>query len=247
MPPWSACTSPRPTICAGRFAQPVRASARGNGNNEVIVVGRDADCDLFESYIASRENEPVKLFLQELFVAAFACDNDPFDLIEGDGDDLHIPGFIEAFGQGHQFIEYLRGLQFPWPRCGYDEGELPPLVKVERSPLVLLGYRVGRAEGLPERQRREILESAYHDDNLPRVALTKKDCDDYMQRWGEASTRTRLRRVACHIAWLIMKNRRRENWDLAADDWNSDLDWMKERIYKRVMRFDWPVIRKNLS
>lgn len=222
--------------------RPVRASARGRGSNEVIVVGRDADCAVVEAHIASREGLPVKLFPQELFIASIACGSDPFDLIDGDGEDMEVPEFLTAFGQGHPVIEYLRGLLFPWPRLGYDEGELPPLEQVEHSPLVLLGYRVGRAKGLSARQRRDILKAAYHEDDLPRVDLPKRDCDEYMQSWGDASSRKRLRRMACHIAWLIRKNRKRDNWNQAVEEWSEDLEWLKKQIYNRMMRFDWPRI-----
>jgi hypothetical protein len=243
--PWDETDLKRLLKSAG--FNPINCRSRGARKNEIIVVGREADVDLIEEHINSREDEPVKMFPQELFIAALACGSDPFNLIEDlDDEDPQVPEFLEAFGRGHPVIEYLKGLQFPWPEIGYQGGDPveskePP---VPESPLAMLGYHVGIVADIPEATRQDILMEAYQAEELPRVDLRpQSQCNEYMKKWGQASTRARLRRMAWHIAWLIRKNHNKPTWKQAIREWRADLDWMEENIYKRVMRFDWPVIR----
>jgi hypothetical protein len=101
---------------------------------------------------------------------------------------------------------------------------------------------VGRERGLPAKARQVILQKAFEEESLPRVSLPKKECDEYMSRWGAASTRVRLRRMAFHIAWLIRKQRKIPSFDKAVDDWSQDLEWLRNNLYKKLMRFNWPII-----
>jgi hypothetical protein len=80
-----------------------------------------------------------------LLLAALACGSDPFD----DLDTEEGRNVLELFGKDHPAIEYLRGLEFPWPEfnptrddAGYGEWD-----SVEETPLVKLGYHAGRTHG----------------------------------------------------------------------------------------------------
>ena len=76
---------------------------------------------------------------------------------------------METFGKGHPVIEWLRGMQFPWP--AWEGGEDPPPSELEQqvkaSPLVKLGYRVGKTYGLPATKRRSLLSEAFQARELP--------------------------------------------------------------------------------
>ena len=129
--------------------KPIGCGSRGAHKNEIVVVSRKADVNLIEEYINKREGDNVKLFPQELFVAALACGSDPFDLItDGDNDVAEVPEFLNAFGHGHPVIEYLKSLQFPWPTFFYEGGEPSTIPAVDDSPLIQLGYHVGVTKGV---------------------------------------------------------------------------------------------------
>ena len=203
----------------------------------IIVVGSDDwDGDAIEAQINNREGRSVEVFPQELFVAALACGRDPFDLI-GDDDDPEIPEFIEDFGRDHPVIEFLRSLQFPWPSNGFADAG--PRIStewegVEESPLYRAGYTVAENEGLLPSERRSVLSGAFNGE------LIWVYSDDYMNSWGTPLTRKRLRRIAYHIAMLT---RRHGHHTKAITRWKSDLAWLKEKHYRPMMRFQWPVMR----
>ncbi len=203
----------------------------------IIVVGSDDwDGDAIEAQINNREGRSVEVFPLELFVAALACGSNPFDLIEGD-DDPEIPQFLEDFGRDHPVIEYLRSLEFPWPNNGFtDTG---PRISsewegVEKSPLYLAGYTVAENEGLAPSERRSVLSGAFTGE------LSWAHSNDYMDSWGSPLTRKRLRRIAYHIAMLT---RRHGHHTKAIARWKGDLAWLREKHYRPMMRFQWPVMR----
>ncbi len=203
----------------------------------ILVVGTDDwDGDAIEAQINNRDGRSVKVFPQELFIAALACGSDPFDLITDD-DDPEIPEFLENFGRDHPVIGYLRSLEFPWPSSNSaDAGPKlsPEWEGVEESPLYVAGYTVAENEGLLPSERRSVLSEAFSGE------LTWVYSDDYMNSWGTPSTRKRLRRIAYHIAMLT---RRHGHHTKAIARWRSDLAWLREKHYRPMMRFQWPLSR----
>jgi len=203
----------------------------------IIVVGSDEwDREAIEAQINNREGKSVKVFTQELFVAALACGCDPFELIPDD-DDPDIPEFLESFGRDHPVIQYLRSLDFPWPIFGY--ADKPPRIctdwEVDESPLFLAGYTVKEKEGLLQSERRSVLSGAFKED------LIWVHSDAYMNSWGNPLKLKRLRRIAYHIAMLT---RRHSHHTKAVIRWKNDLDWLREQYYKPMLRrFKWPVMR----
>ena len=201
-----------------------------NEDVEIVVVGRTGWTeDELELQIAARHGKALRIYSQEMFVAALSTGRDPF---EADEDTLL------AFGRGHPALEYLMQVDFGWPSITVplEEDEPPdgppPGVMSEKSPLGDKGYRVGKG-GLPVRNRRSILSEAFKDE-LPWV-----ESDEYMELWGKPKTRKRLWRIAHHIAWLARFHQSDPSMSYAVEDWKSDLTWLKKKYYTPRM-FTWP-------
>lgn len=211
---------------------------------EIIVVGRDdADIQLVEDMINARDDQPIKIFTQELFIAAILAHLDPFEELssypnpEVDYPDLF--AMLCRFGNGHPLIEHLQQQQFPWPdSITLEDGTLNGIwAQVPETPLVLMGYHVGELgikKGLTERNRCDILESAYFAD-IPWVVS-----DEYMASWGQPGSRQRLARIAYHLKMLIRSRKNLPNQIAARNNWQKDLDWL-HGFYKPLMRFRWPI------
>ena len=200
---------------------------------ELLIVGRgNWDENILEQQIGAREGEPLKIFTQELLVAALTCGRDPFDEI----DTATGQNILESFGKGHPAIEYLRGLEFPWPEFnptedGVSSGEWD---SVEETPLLKLGYHAGKTHSLAPSTRHNFLAEAFSGE------LPFAESDEYMAEWGAPGTRKRLRRMAWHLAFLIRNRRRNPSQVYAVKDWENDLKWLRDKYYKSIMRFSWP-------
>ena len=105
---------------------------------------------------------------------------------------------------------------------------------VEESPLHVLGYRVGRT-GEDTVTRRRILRRAFTG-KLPIV-----DSIEYMESWGEPESPKRLKKIADNIASYSGGMRNRPNpSEQAIEDWESDLEWLREEFYHGHFTFHWP-------
>lgn len=188
----------------------------------LLIVGRSNwDANILEQQIGAREKKSLKIFTQELLVATLTCGCDPFDEMDTEtGREI-----LELFGKDHPVIEYLRGLEFPWPEFNSLEESVSSgeWGSVQESPLLKMGYHVGITHGLPLDQRRTILERAFSG-QLPFV-----ESNDYMDEWGDPCTRRRLRRMAWHLALLVQTNSRPPSKAHAVTDWKRDLKWLREK------------------
>lgn len=102
-----------------------------------------------------------------------------------------------------------------------------------RSPLHVLGYRVGKS-GKAESVRRAILKQAFLE-NLPNVGSVK-----YMAFWGIPGTAKRLGAIANHIAWkCIGSGRPGADNEQSETEWRSDLKWLKATFYDGKFEFPW--------
>lgn len=95
-----------------------------------------------------------------------------------------------------------------------------------------VGYHVG-LYGIPEDERRQILDSVFHN-NLPRDLSP-----EYMDEWGSPKTAARLHKLAETLAALTRNAKRRRTSDLteAISDWESDLDYLYHKYYVDKFRF----------
>ena len=200
---------------------------------ELLIVGRESwDENILEQQIGAREGGPLKIFTQELLVAALTCGRDPFDEI----DTATGQSILKSFGQGHPVIEYLRSLEFPWPEFNPSEDAVSSgeWDSVEETPLLKLGYHAGRTHSLAPSTRHSFLAEAFSGE------LPFAESDEYMAEWGMPGTRKRLRRIAWHLAFLIRNRRRNPSQAYAVKDWEEDLRWLRDKYYKSIMRFSWP-------
>lgn len=198
---------------------------------EVVVVGRENWSEaVIDAQIEARENKPLRIYPQELFVLCLAMGVDPFDIADTDA--------LMRFAEGHPAFDYLLGQQFPWPDSKFEVG--PPhepgrgvgVDEDQSSPLYLLGYNVAQNNGLLPGVRHETLDYALSTEPLPWTIS-----DDYMEGWGKAGTSKRLRRIAWH---LYLMSKRHGHHVEAVAKWESDLKWLRQTHYKPIQRFSWP-------
>jgi predicted nucleic acid-binding Zn-ribbon protein len=197
---------------------------------DIMVVGRQEwSEEALERQLEAREGTTLRVYSQEMFIAAMAAWRDPFDTAN--------EKTILAFGRGHPALEYLRDSALEWPgtQPSFDHlGEFTGDGSSQESPLHSMGYVVGITYGLPATERREILEEAFNGE------LHWVTSDEYMEGWGRPRTRRRLWRMANHIAHLVRLRQGIPNLDVAVGHWKSDLAWMKRTLYRPSMRFAWP-------
>ena len=137
-----------------------------------------------------------------------------------------------------QRLIQLQGSQFVWPTTIATTGSqnLPSDVfKYEEGLLKQCGYKVG-ASGLPESQRRQILDSVF----LQPLAFV--DDTTYLSEWGEHNTSRRLQKLAESIAAFTRNAKRRNtsSFNKAVQDWESDLAYLKRTYYDGRFYFQWP-------
>ena len=111
-----------------------------------MIVGRydweEADLD---AKLAAREGQTLRVYSQEMLLAAMATANDPF---ESAGESA-----LRAFAVVHEALTCLMRSSLMWPRTdvGYQGGEFDPAEWVgpgTESPLHKLDYNVGRTSPL---------------------------------------------------------------------------------------------------
>ncbi len=197
---------------------------------EIVIVGRENWSEsVIDAQIEERDGESLRIYPQELFVALLAMQADPLEIAD--------PESLLKFVDGHPVFEYLFNQEFPWPETAFEDG--PPATIGEgfdgedaSSPLYKMGYSVAQQVALSPSQRHDLLEETYAEEHLPWCIS-----DEYMEDWGEANSRKRLRRIAWHLHLMTKRFKRHME---AVARWESDLDWLKRTYYKPIHRFRWP-------
>lgn len=106
----------------------------------------------------------------------------------------------------------------------------------ETGLLRLSGYRVGETHGVAEPERRRLLNYILLRDDL-------NDVEDraYAREWGAPRTPKRLQKLANTIAALVRNAKRNPAFmRRAIEDWESDLEYLKETFFERWGEFPWP-------
>jgi hypothetical protein len=105
----------------------------------------------------------------------------------------------------------------------------------EEGLLKFMGYAVGQ-NGCYRTRRREILDYVFHE-TLPRVQST-----EYMQEWGTNGSSIRLQKIANCIASFVRAAKRRKNasMELAIEEWEEDLSYLKDKYYRTKDGYGWP-------
>jgi hypothetical protein len=198
---------------------------------EVVIVGRDNWSEtVIDGQIEDRDGESLRVYSQELFVLLLAMQADPLEVTA--------PDALLRFVDSHPVFNYLFNQEFPWPETVFEDGAPAAISEGfdgenASSPLYKMGYSVAQQVAISMLKRHEILAETYAEENLPWCIS-----DEYMNDWGEANSRKRLRRIAWHIFTLMRGRFKRHG--AAVRKWESDLAWLKRTYYKPVHRFSWP-------
>ena len=202
-----------------------------------LVVGRNnwSEDDLV-AQIEARQGQTLRIYSQEMWFAAMASGRDPFD-----ADD---PELLQAFANGHEALEFLIGLEVPWPNLSdLQPDEVNPVevseLGVLASPMHMMDYRVGKTSPHSEDERRAILHAIFCSKKLP----FGDDCSEaYRSNWGAPKSAQRLYRMANHIKFIVDgPNGSDYRKSVARDDWVNDLAWLKKTYFKKIAHsFKWP-------
>lgn len=104
----------------------------------------------------------------------------------------------------------------------------------DMSPLVCFGYRVGVTAGLPEPQRRAILDYALVADLDAAVPFLPAA---YRRDWGAPLSVTRFNRICHHLTALADLRDGRRGYDTAVAEWRADADWFHDTQRAAVLRY----------
>ncbi len=151
--------------------------------------------------------------------------------------------FLLSLAKNHPALTFLARSELSWPDCHppalpkrfepfeFEGGE------VDQSPLKQLGYTVGKTQGMAKKRRQSLLRMAFSDE------IPWTHSDEYMAVWGQPGTRTRLWRMAHHLAWLARMWSAMPSHKYAVADWRHDLSFLRTAFFKPYMRFSWPATR----
>ena len=202
---------------------------------EHLIVGRKAwsKSDLL-SQIDASQGKTLRIYSQEMFFAKLVTGKDPFD--------SHDESLLEAFAKDHPALQFLMTLPESWPEVTSLENEEIRAVSesdfgVSKSPLGMLGYKVGSSSSLSLAERRNIISQCFQAKQLD---FSSDSSEDYIANWGRASGAQRLYRIAIHLKSQA-DGRSGIRSPQARQDWISDLKWLKAKYYSNFQsKFTWP-------
>lgn len=126
---------------------------------------------------------------------------------------------------------------FKWPStdvgAGHGGGDFD---RQDVSYLKLLGYTVGKTDGLPASARRLILDRCFSGQLPPFESAAE------LKQWAAPKSAARLRKMAYHIAGLAknFKKMPSRGYDEAIADWEDDLKYLHDKYYVDLFQFSWP-------
>ena len=219
------------------FVQFLQSRGICTGKANVVILGRrNWSEEEVDEIIDEHVGRTLRIYSQEMFLSFLSSKKDPFYA----GRDV-----LSAFKSGHPGLEFLsRG----WPdwvetyvsECWHVAEHSTKSrsnefgIRVDRSPLKVLGYAVGRS-GIEVTKRREILERAYRGD-LPITGSQR-----YMLEWGCPGSPERLRKIAESIASHCRNQKRKQAPSIESiQDWEADLGWLKDQFYHGHVIYHWP-------
>ncbi len=208
-----------------------------------LVVGRqDWSEDALLNQIDACSGLQLRIYSQEMWISLLMTGRDPFDAED--------QTLLEEFARGHPALEFLQGLDIPWPEVSENLDTSITEIDasdfgVSESPLHILGYKVGITSELTVAQRRKILKDCI---NHKELIFSYDSTDEYIRKWGRPMSPQRLYRIAVHIKSMadgrVGKDPRKPQARL---DWIEDLSWLKVNFAKlHAKRFVWPDIPSSL-
>ena len=200
---------------------------------DLLVVGREkVEMENIERLLKRRQGKQLRICSQEMLVAWAMTGVDPNER----------PQTADSFIDEHPILrEIVDLLDGKWPGTeaipshGNGEGDFS---RPDTSPLKHFGYSVGQ-NGENSTTRRKALRKTY---TTKRKALPGEYSAEYINKWGPAESGVRLKRIADHIATTCRNFRKRSgNYDLAIEQWEADLRWLKTKYYNPLTYgFTWP-------
>ncbi len=200
---------------------------------DLLVVGQEkVEMENIERLLKRRQGKELRICSQEMLLAWAMTGVDPNKR----------PQTADTFIDEHPvLLEIVDLLDGKWPGTeaipshGNGEGDFS---RPDTSPLKHLGYSVGQ-NGETSAVRRKALRKAF---TTKRDSLPGEYSSEYIEEWGPAESGARLKRIADHIASTCRNFRKRPgNYDLAVEQWEADLRWLKEKYYNPLTYgFAWP-------
>jgi len=203
----------------------------GDSHADILIVGREgwSEVDL-DLHISAREGKSLHIYSQEMAILALLTGHDPFD-----ADDA----VLLEFGHGHPALEFLMHHAFTWPIVTQSWSQ-DVVVDADawrnKSPLTAMAYHVGVSSTLSLTDRREVLSRIYKG----RLIFPPGFSPLEQKEWGPPSSCTRLERISTHIARQISLRLSRPEYNIAVQEWQEDLGWLKDQFYQKSFQFGWP-------
>lgn len=201
----------------------------GSEEAGVMVVGRSGwKLSQLERQIRARAGLDIRIYSQEMALLALGLKKDPFDAPEE---------VLEEMGRSHPALTALMEDAFEWPALSRNQTATGGVVIDNwnpHSPLTAMGYHVGR-EFTSARERRRTLQSIVEE----KLIFPAGTSTATQREWGEPQSKTRLLRIARQFIQNISLPGRKASHQLAADHWEDDYKWLREK-YGRSVRVGWP-------
>lgn len=93
----------------------------------------------------------------------------------------------------------------------------------DRSPLAYVGYRVGKTNGLPTRDRERRMQVCF------RIDIPAELRRDYAS-WAGPGSRTRLNAMRAHVRMLAAMRKDRQGYEVAVAEWERDAEWLATEL-----------------
>lgn len=201
----------------------------GSKEAGVMIVGRTGwKLSQLERQISARFGLDIRIYSQEMALLALALKRDPFDAPDE---------VLEEMGRSHPALSELMDDTFQWPALSRNQHSFGGVVIDNwnpHSPLTAMGYHVGR-EFTSARERRRTLQSIVEE----KLIFPAGTSAATQREWGERQSKTRLLRIARQFIQNISLPGRKASHQLAADHWEDDYKWLREK-YGRSVKVGWP-------
>jgi hypothetical protein len=204
---------------------------------ETLIVGRyEWNEDDLNEQINLRNSKKIHIYSQEMFISYLSSGKNPYDN----------NNILNEFTRDHPAFHFFRNSYIDWPNTDisitYTNLNSQDTVDwLKKGILDEMGYKVG-IKGVDDTNRRNILLKIYTCE-LPKY-LYNKFPESYLNEWGPPSSGNRLLKMANTIAALARNFKRKNDPSLryAINDWETDLNWLKDTFYNGRYIFNWPSI-----
>lgn len=111
----------------------------------------------------------------------------------------------------------------------------------DASPLKMLGYSVNSRDGLPEKERQELLKDFCEKAELP-INLPI----EYSRPWGTPNTKTRILKTAKHLSFIRRNFERQDTllYARAIECWRKDFDFIERTFRNTLTLAEWVEARR---